>query len=130
MLLHPGVAFSLDHGSTAAEDSPGNTSTVLQVSVGGIDDGIDSFFDQVPLDNLDASTSWQLKLAKDDIYGILLPVCSLPDCTFSTCLRQRAARSFARSRNIVFPRTWIVITATVVHTGADCYNHIIILKSR
>ena len=51
------ITFRLDGGPAAAADRPRHPSPVLQLVVGGVDDGVDRLFRQVPLqdDNMRVS---------------------------------------------------------------------------
>ena len=53
MEAHPGIALSLDLRPAAAGDGACHTAAVLQVSIGGVDDGVYMLFGQVALHQLE-----------------------------------------------------------------------------
>ncbi len=53
MSAHPGIALSLDLRPATAGDGACHTAAVLQVSIGGVDDGVHTLFGQVALHQLE-----------------------------------------------------------------------------
>ena len=52
-LRDPSIRFFLDRIPTRPDDGAGHPTTMFEVLVGGIDDGIDTLLGEVALDNLD-----------------------------------------------------------------------------
>ena len=52
VLPNPLVAFGLDGRAAAPGDGPGDATAVLQIGVGGVDDGIEALLGQVTVDQL------------------------------------------------------------------------------